>query len=91
MEFRDDHNNTLLSQDSILKQFLTWEGWAKCTFQGQGKGGGATDCPSPAHGSAKGHVLSMTFFNTSVLLSTERERDRETEKERERECSQETC
>ena len=32
-----------------LKELWLWEPWAECTFQGQGREWGASDCPGLAH------------------------------------------
>lgn len=46
-----------------LEQFPLWEQWAECTFQGQRKGAGASDCLGPALKSTGSHVLLMTSSN----------------------------
>ena len=40
-----------------LEQLLVWEWWPEHTFQGQGKGWGASDCPSPACGQLRSRLL----------------------------------
>ena len=50
-----------------LGQPLVQGGQAEHTFQGQGRGPAAFDCPGTACWSSNGHVLSMTFSNTSSL------------------------
>ena len=51
---------------AFLKQLLVCKQWAECTFQGQGRGWGASNCPGPTLGSTGGHILSMTSSNTWV-------------------------
>ena len=51
------------------KQLPLWDWWAERTFQGQGRGERSLRLPSPAQGSTCGHILSITSFNTSPLLT----------------------
>lgn len=62
------HNNTLLSQAYILETVPHMGRVGKMYIPRTGEGGEASDCPGPAHGPTEGHVLSMTFFNRSMLL-----------------------
>lgn len=59
----DGLSNTLPSQGCVLERLLVWECSVKDTFQGQGWGWGASNCPSPAYGSTGSHVLSMSSSN----------------------------
>lgn len=68
---RPDGLNTLLSQGCILENGShSGNGWRNLHSKdggGRGEGGGASDCPGPAHKSTCGHVLFLTSSNTMEL------------------------
>ena len=54
-------------KDVSLNRLPLWERWAEHTFQGQGRWGGASHCPSPAWGSTDHSILSTTSSNSIHL------------------------
>ena len=65
---------------ACLEWLPLWEQWAECTFQGQRRGWGASDCLGPAGRSTSGHIVLVTsssnmwavssFFLLFVLVQT---------------------
>lgn len=66
-----DSNDSLLSQGCThpSKRLPLWEQETERTFQGQGRGRGASNCPVPTCKLTGSHVLSITSFTCVKLLS----------------------
>ena len=65
---RDPQQHITLPRLLPWKRFPLWEQWAEGTFQGQGRGWCASNCPGLTSGSTVGHIHSVTFPNIDPHL-----------------------